>query len=274
MDDIKSKSVTALFGDESVGDELILCDVGFEYCAPKHTYGPTVREYYLFHLVIDGQGTFKINDRVFDVTANQAFFVRPEELHTYVADEQKPWHYAWLGFKGSKARELVARAVESGKNVFDLPASFAMELEQIILTTGDKNALILRLTAFLYQLLSELYSQNPARAVLPVRRDVAIGAIKFIENNYFRPLDMSELADELGMSRSHFTTVFTAAVGEPPYAYLTRYRISKAQELLRNTDLAVTEIGYAVGFSSIERFSQMFKKYVGCSPLNYAKKNR
>ena len=72
------------------------------------------------------------------------------------------------------------------------------------------------------------------------------------------------------MSRAHFTTVFSAAMNVSPYLYLTGYRISKAQKLLlEQPELSVTDIAFAVGFSSVERFSEMFKKYTGLSPLHY-----
>jgi AraC-like DNA-binding protein len=103
--------------------------------------------------------------------------------------------------------------------------------------------------------------------------DAVSSAVNFMENNYFRPIDVSTIASEMGISRSHFTTLFTSAMGLSPYNYLLKLRIAKAEKLLiERPSLTVTEVAYSVGFSGVERFSEMFKKYTGFSPLVYRKK--
>ena len=154
-------------------------------------------------------------------------------------------------------------------NVFEVPAELIYELELVIKTCTDMTDMAYALTGLVYKILGRIRSE---RTVKPKRPDIVKSATRFIEYNYFRPFDVTRLAGELGMSRAHFTTVFTAAMGVSPYNYLTRYRISKAESLLKSDgDLSITEVAYSVGFSSIERFSEMFKKYVGVSPLCYKK---
>ena len=151
-----------------------------------------------------------------------------------------------------------------------MDADLAYDLESILKTNTDTTETLFKLTSFLYRLLGDIYtSLSRSETAKP---DIVKSAVRFIENNYFRPFDVTWLAEELGMSRSHFTTVFTAAMNCSPYNYLTRYRIGKAEKLLLDTHgFTVTEVAYAVGFSSIERFSEMFKKYTGVPPLAYRK---
>ena len=182
--------------------------------------------------------------------------------------ETDPWQYAWLGFRGTEAKALIDATLPDG-DVFEVPAELIYELEAVVKTAMQATDMVYALTGLCYKILGRMRSE---RAPKPQRPDIVKSATRFIEYNYFRPFDVTGLAEELGMSRAHFTTVFTATMGVSPYNYLTRYRISKAESLLKADDgLSITEIAYSVGFSSIERFSEMFKKYAGVSPLVYKK---
>lgn len=90
-----------------------------------------------------------------------------------------------------------------------------------------------------------------------------------MDRAYAEPLDLSALADAAGCSRFHFLRSFQAAYGETPGAYLTRRRIERAKDLLRATNLTVTEICFLVGFSSLGSFSARFSELVGLSPSTY-----
>jgi AraC-like DNA-binding protein len=89
------------------------------------------------------------------------------------------------------------------------------------------------------------------------------------DRNYRDPLDLDALASIAGISRFHFQRSFKAAYGVSPAAYLSRRRIERAQDLLRATNLTVTEICYAVGFSSLGSFSSRFTELVGETPSAY-----
>ena len=255
------------FGDKA-SEAIEVCDAGFEECEPGHAYGPAVRTYYLLHFVKSGKGRFTVGGKEYEINKNTAFLIRPGVVTYYCADETEPWQYAWLGFRGTESGALIDSTLGDRDDVFAIPAELIYELEAVI-KTADATEMIYPLTGLCYKMLGRIRSERKPKHQRP---DIVKSATRFIEYNYFRPFDVTRLAEELGMSRAHFTTVFTAAMGVSPYNYLTRYRISKAESLLKtDSDLTITEIAYSVGFSSIERFSEMFKKYAGASPLVYRK---
>jgi AraC-like DNA-binding protein len=90
-----------------------------------------------------------------------------------------------------------------------------------------------------------------------------------IDRQYGRELDLGELARVAGMSKFHFARCFEAVYGETPIRYLTRRRIERAQDLLRNANLTVTEVCFLVGFTSLGSFSSRFSQLVGESPSAY-----
>jgi AraC-like DNA-binding protein len=95
-----------------------------------------------------------------------------------------------------------------------------------------------------------------------------------IDREYARPLDVATLAAEAHASTAHFARSFKRAFGETPHKYLVRRRIERAKELLRGTDLSVTEISLEVGFRSLGSFSTAFRELVGESPGRYGRRWR
>ncbi len=93
-------------------------------------------------------------------------------------------------------------------------------------------------------------------------RDVA-------DRNYAESLDLTALAAAAGVSKYHFLRCFAAEYGETPMQYLSRRRIERATDLLRATNLTVTEVCNLVGFSSLGSFSTRFRELVGMSPSEY-----
>lgn len=80
---------------------------------------------------------------------------------------------------------------------------------------------------------------------------------------------LDDLAKEAGLSRASFARQFSAIVGEPPHAYLTRWRMGVASQLLANTDLRIGEIAARVGYQSEFSFSRAFKRMRGIAPTGY-----
>ncbi len=81
-------------------------------------------------------------------------------------------------------------------------------------------------------------------------------------------------AELANVSYFHFSKVFKRAMGINYMAYCNNIRIQKAEELLVQTDMPVSEIAYSVGIETNSGFTKMFKKSNGISPAEYRKKNK
>lgn len=92
------------------------------------------------------------------------------------------------------------------------------------------------------------------------------------DRNFSEPLDLEELARVAGLSKFHFHRMFSATYGISPAGYVSHRRIERAQDLLRATNLTVTEVCHAVGFSSLGSFSSRFSGIVGESPSEYQRR--
>jgi len=101
-------------------------------------------------------------------------------------------------------------------------------------------------------------------------RDASIGsALRLLHAAPARDWTVSDLAAEVGMSRSPFAARFTTLVGLPPLSYLARWRMQLAAGLLASTTLSLTEVAERVGYESTAAFSRAFKKHFGIAPGSY-----
>lgn len=90
-----------------------------------------------------------------------------------------------------------------------------------------------------------------------------------MDRDFAARLDIAALARIALISPAHFIREFGRAFGESPHRYLQRRRIERAMTLLRTTSTPVTEIAFAVGFSSLGTFSRTFADIVGRSPSRF-----
>jgi transcriptional regulator GlxA family with amidase domain len=90
-----------------------------------------------------------------------------------------------------------------------------------------------------------------------------------MDREFAQPLDVAALARTALMSPAHFSRRFREAYSETPYSYLMTRRIERAKALLRRGDLSVTDVCFAVGWTSMGSFSARFTELVGESPSAY-----
>ena len=83
------------------------------------------------------------------------------------------------------------------------------------------------------------------------------------DRHYAQALTLDELAGVAGLSKYYFLRLFKATYGLTPALYVSRRRVERAQDLLRATNLSVTEVCHAVGFTSLGSFSSRFRELVG-----------
>jgi AraC-like DNA-binding protein len=92
------------------------------------------------------------------------------------------------------------------------------------------------------------------------------------DRHFADPLEVEQLAAVACLSKWHFHRLFAATYGVTPAAYLSQRRVERAQDLLRATNLTVTEVCHAVGFTSLGSFSSRFREVVGESPSDFQRR--
>ncbi len=96
----------------------------------------------------------------------------------------------------------------------------------------------------------------------------------YIEQHFQEPdLSINKMAASLNFTSAYLCQVFKKEKGTTINAYINAFRIGKATELLKNTDVRTYEVSYLVGYSNSNYFSRQFKKHVGMTPTEFRKKN-
>lgn len=93
--------------------------------------------------------------------------------------------------------------------------------------------------------------------------------LSYIKAHYREKITVSALAEEAYISESHFYSIFRKDFGISPISYINNYRLSKAVELIVNTDKTFTEICTSVGIDDSIYFNKLFKKTYNMTPTEY-----
>ena len=232
-------------------------EIGWEQTKPNHTWSPNGRPRYLIHLIKDGKiSVTRADGTVTHLTKGDAFINAPDEASIMKSD---PCEYYWIAFNGKDAKSILEKTTKSLYPRYKESGLYALkELldSSISETIGTLFAL--------FNVLNSIKSESQDE-----KDDFVKKAVLYIESSYHKHFDVGKYAKSIGVSRSHFTTVFTERVGMSPYSLLTNERIENAKKYLQNSDLTISQIATKTGFASIERFSNVFKAKTGMSPKKY-----
>ena len=92
---------------------------------------------------------------------------------------------------------------------------------------------------------------------------------RYIEQSYHENITLTALAEQYHMDASYLSRIFSQKYGETIIAFLTRIRMEKAAELMKDQDKKLETISFLVGYDDYNYFSRVFRKKMGCSPREY-----
>jgi len=106
------------------------------------------------------------------------------------------------------------------------------------------------------------------------KQDIVVHArmqkfLQYIEQHFGEDVSLEVLAASANVSKSECLRCFKSTMQSTPYKYLIEYRLSKAAELLKNTDESISNIAECVGFHQISHFGKCFKEKTGLAPRDY-----
>ncbi len=99
-------------------------------------------------------------------------------------------------------------------------------------------------------------------------------AISFIEQNYGDDITVEDIADYCSLNRNYLGKLFKENTNQTLQHFLIYYRMTKASEYLKYSDMTVGEIGKMCGYQNQLHFSRAFKNIYGVSPNHWREKNK
>ena len=116
-------------------------------------------------------------------------------------------------------------------------------------------------------------AQQVAGTKEPTAEEVFLSKLQTMIEQHLGDEDFSvqSLSEMMAMDRTVLYRRMQAVTGMPPSVYIKQIRLNVAKQLLRETDMAISDIAYKIGFSTVKYFSTTFKEAVGMLPGDYRK---
>lgn len=90
--------------------------------------------------------------------------------------------------------------------------------------------------------------------------------LSFMEEHYWEPVTLAEMARAAGLSRMHFAAQFRISTGAKPHEYLLRLRVERAQKLMMESDEPLAQVAFSVGFQTQAHFTTVFRRFAATTP--------
>ena len=234
-------------------------------------------------LPLEGRLCYNVNGASVAVHQGQAIFVNARQMHFGYSADGADCRYVCVTFRP----QLLWGNGEMARR-FILPILSAAQLPYLLLDGGAAIGYIRRVDALYreqpegYELLAvaalialwrELYTLVRPRLEASPAADGNLLAVRqmldYIRTHYPERITLERIAASGGVCRTQCCRLFRQYLGLTPNGYLNSFRLEKGMELLRSTNLSVTEIAVACGYSGSSYFAERFLQAKGCTPTQY-----
>jgi AraC-like DNA-binding protein/quercetin dioxygenase-like cupin family protein len=274
---LRKDSIHAEEGDFECSERILT--VKRQGTLPLHTHA--VLEIFFF---LAGRGAQYFLNRTYDLVPGDIFICPPHLPHFAYAIGTEPARYGVVLFKASVV--TVADAAENYLSPFritdpefdpHIPAASAKapsikEILKVLLTTDPSRRLYRRaLLLEVLALINEWYESGHAGNQHRAPRHEILNVLLFLQQNFTRRIIIEEMASVSGLSRSRFEYLFHATMGCGPIEHLSRIRLLRAKSLLLD-NVSITDAAFQVGIEDSSRFSKMFRRMEGVSPIEWRRR--
>lgn len=243
------------------------------------------------NLVISGKAEAMINFESYPVSKGDIILINKEEVHGFFRYESEDFNCKaivfHLDFIGGKTpddifMEFLSPLANKEKQFINLIGQDAPvygelkeHLEKIFRLYEEKKPYYkLLLKSEILNVLYLLFASASVKdGIRYSKRNASMKtAIDFIAENYNRHISAKEAAGVSGYSKYHFLRIFKEAAGMEFSRYVNRVRLDHAMLLLKESNLSITDIALATGFSDSAYFTKKFKEEFHMTPLAFRKK--
>lgn len=243
-------------------------------------------------VVIDGRMEYLVNDKRYQMEVGDCVFANSGAMHSGHTVDADGCHYLVVSFltgaiDGAGEGFFAERFFGGVMDAQTVPSMFfeaktgevakiCVDIYEAIKKKDDGwelavKGLLCHLWYLLYQEAKRQTTATPENAV-PVARIKK--AIRYMNDNYASKLSLEDIAAACNLSKSEFCRCFKRITRQTAFEYLMDLRIRKSIRLLDREGLSVTETALASGFSSSSYYTEVFRRYMGCTPREYMKRRK
>ena len=230
---------------------------------------------FLIIYTISGKGRLTYQNETYELTAGTCSYINCIHYHYYETCKSSDWEFLWIHFNGSSALGYYEEFVKNGFKISDIEDRLIIEdiMRRIISINHKRNVQAEIFTSrLIVVLLTELlllnYTSHVQNQYLP---DYLISVIKDIDQNFRTKLSLDILSKNHGISKFYLSKEFKKYVGITLNEYIINTRLSYSKELLKYSEMSVSEIAYQSGMNNVSHFINLFKNRENVTPLSYRK---
>lgn len=258
-------------------------------------------QYMQINYVSQGKGRHRINNQEFEITRGDIFVIPPYIPHCIVVPEDSHIQIIEFEFEPAFINQNFT-SMENAETFMDfayiepflvaehkikprlnLVGRVQVEVEDLLNEalqeyTARNSGFVLLVKSLLLKLLviagrefTRILKDSDAYPAFTYHKEAVLAALKYIGEHYAEEMSVEEVAKRFVLSQSYFSFLFKNITSRTFIEYLNGLRISKAMEMLRNTEKRVLDISLETGFNSVNHFNRIFKQYTGLTPLEYRK---
>ena len=240
---------------------------------PMHTHH--YHNFYEIYYMVEGKGTYFINDQIYDIVSGDVVIVPPNTIHS-TDYGNKEYERLLLEFSENMIPKHIRERMGEIPNLYRHPG-IAREVYLIIkeiekeyknnddFYQDEINYLISHLLVMLLRNVSAVKAVHSRDAVISE-------VVAFIKENYQANISLQQLAEMHFISPEHLSRTFKRETNFGFNEFISLVRLQRAEYLLKeHPEMSISEVAYACGFNDSNYFSDKFKRTYGISPLRYSK---
>ena len=254
---------------------------------------PHTHEFIEIVYILSGRMTHRINGQAYEVGRGDVLFMNYGCTHEFFSEVE--CSYVNILF----SPEMVSREIVTPSNAFSVLSLTAFndmrsdsnygrisfrgedrkEIEEIVFAmlkeySAKQTSWETVLGNYLNTLIVKMLRKTEMGMETSELHDIWHELSEYIDNNLDSKLTLNELAQKCFYNPSYFSRIFKEKFKISFVEYITQKRLAHALDLLKNTDLSISEIGQRVGFSDSKSFYHAFSRYYHCTPSQYRKNQK
>jgi len=247
---------------------LKIYSIGYSSDINETTFGPSKRNLFLIGYVLSGNGIY--NKR--ELHAGQGFLVTPDIIEYIYPDKSNPWELLWFSSIDPRFGDLFRYCnFDLETNTFEHDSPFELdEIRKFVIANNRKTVSDAKMLELFFSVFKYHFSEpSPYSTKKTAAQRYIDFSVNYIKTHYNGDLSIAKLTELLGVSQPYLYKIYKEAFGKSPKAFISEYRITRANKLLAETDIPISEVASAVGYSDTFAFSKAFSVLQGVSPSKY-----
>lgn len=249
--------------------------IGITNPDPDYSVYRRVNNVIVIEYVISGKGYLEIDGVIEAVSEGDVYLIMPDVSCKYYADKHQPFKKIWVNVFSDMLASVICKLNLDKKSVYH---NSSCQIENILYAMlkkaeqeRDKPSVHLELSVYVYEILTKL---SIAENLYLVNSRIAQEACFKLNSRLYSNVKIKEIADELFVSENHLIEEYKKVYGKTPLQDLNGKRIEIIKNLLKDTDMSISDISRKLHFNNEHYFSTFFKNHTGFTPTKYRNENQ